>query len=704
MAIQEILGIDIGRDAFKKKVNQNFAAHEELISSLNAELSEPDYTPALKRQEPLFSVGTGYDSLGVLQDLKSSIIKGQVPINAKGLSAVNLVKNGNFVDTSKWSPLYAILTVLNNVGIVTGNGTNNLPNIFQPLTIKAETNKKVFVKVKVRVTGIANNIQIYLYGSTSGTIAVKAIDNPIQNQWYSVEEIINVSPLVGNINLKIYHGYVDSATANGKVMEVQKATCIDLTALDLALKTNLECNYMFANWFDGIGSVNNARIKSVGKNLFDITDFIKTAVLGGVVLSSIANGVKLKTTSAYQYLVANKNYKLKPNATVTISANSNRILGSGGGGIAIANSSGAVINTVLSSYPNPITRAVVPSDGIITVYLYATGSLNEYGEVDYTNIQLAENTVATVKEDYQESISYLPDMHSLPNGVVDEIIDGKFVKRIVPYELKASDIFNTSTGEGIDSIFIKRDSFPDIIPQPIGGGSYHILADGFYPNVSNESLLVYNIVDSQYHSTSVLLLVPHGTYSTLADAQTALAGLEIIYERATPIIEDLVTPLTVFPNGTISIESDEETTIPELTFAYPLDIASVIASLNDGVNQLSKTKVNKLQEDWIMGTLKNGWTGEFEYEKNDLGEVTCTLIVSAGATEGLTVIANMPKGYRPKVNVPIRMVNTSGASSKYIAYLNANGNIYTAVDSDFIAVATLYISQFTYQSVKEVQI
>src|SRR5574343_1691063 len=80
---------------------------------LDAELSDinvAEYSVVTK-QEPVFSLG-------------ADAIKGQVPINAKGLSAVNLVKNGNFVDTSSLVATNSTFTVANNTLTITPTSTN----------------------------------------------------------------------------------------------------------------------------------------------------------------------------------------------------------------------------------------------------------------------------------------------------------------------------------------------------------------------------------------------------------------------------------------------------------------------------------------------------------------------------------------------------------------------------------------------------
>ena len=69
-------------------------------------------------------------------------------------------------------------------------------------------------------------------------------------------------------------------------------------------------------------------------------------------------------------------------------------------------------------------------------------------------------------------------------------------------------------------------------------------------------------------------------------------------------------------------------------------------------------KANKVQEDWIIPTLENGWTtdgvsnGHCEYRKDNMGNVWVRAKIKAGTVSNYTRIFTLPLGYKPKESIP----------------------------------------------------
>lgn len=151
------------------------------------------------------------------------------------LFATNLVTNGDFSNgTTSWTGVGGVLSSNANKGIVTGNGTLALTYLNQIIgTFIA--GHKYYVRVKAKVTNsLASALYILIAPGTSGTpISVFANGGlaPVIDTQYNISAVIAQTDQVGDFNLRVRANYVDSATANGKVLEVQYVSAINLTTL-----------------------------------------------------------------------------------------------------------------------------------------------------------------------------------------------------------------------------------------------------------------------------------------------------------------------------------------------------------------------------------------------------------------------------------------------------------------------------------------
>lgn len=154
----------------------------------------------------------------------------------KAFTFTNFILNADFSNgTTNWGALNATISASNKKAFITGNGTSASATILQTTTIDCVANKKVFFKVKALVTNSsATSISANIRGSTtSGTVQSGAIiTSPIQNQEYNQGIVFTVpANAVGKILVRFSHNYVDAATQNNKVMELQEVIGIDLTSL-----------------------------------------------------------------------------------------------------------------------------------------------------------------------------------------------------------------------------------------------------------------------------------------------------------------------------------------------------------------------------------------------------------------------------------------------------------------------------------------
>jgi hypothetical protein len=147
-------------------------------------------------------------------------------------AGVTLATNGNFVNTTGWTQGSGSLSASSNTAISTGAGaTANMP-LYQDTNTTFVPNKRMYVKALVRVTNTScQSLTLECNPSTSGSTGLaRTIATPTQNEWYAMSGVATLaSNGVGNVRIVVRSTYADSATQNGKVMEVQEVVCIDVT-------------------------------------------------------------------------------------------------------------------------------------------------------------------------------------------------------------------------------------------------------------------------------------------------------------------------------------------------------------------------------------------------------------------------------------------------------------------------------------------
>jgi hypothetical protein len=141
----------------------------------------------------------------------------------------NLISNGDFIDTTGWLGTGATISVVSNTLSVMGTGATQYPAAYQQLAIPTIDNKYALAFC-LRALDAACKSLFYRYGMSA---AAAFVTNPVVGQWYTGVVIITCDNAYRNISF--FHGYLNAATANGKVMEVQYVSCVDLTALEADL-------------------------------------------------------------------------------------------------------------------------------------------------------------------------------------------------------------------------------------------------------------------------------------------------------------------------------------------------------------------------------------------------------------------------------------------------------------------------------------
>jgi len=175
-------------------------------------------------------------------------------LNLLNVEITNLVSNGDFSDgTTGWGGSTSTLSAENNILSDTCNGEFYAGAAYQSKSL--DSTHKYFLRAKARVTNaVALSLRITM--QTFATNIVVEQENPSENEWYTLYGVHTPDESANSV--KVYQGYADSATANGKVMEVQEVLAIDLTETfgagnePTADEIETLIGIVPENWFDGV--------------------------------------------------------------------------------------------------------------------------------------------------------------------------------------------------------------------------------------------------------------------------------------------------------------------------------------------------------------------------------------------------------------------------------------------------------------------
>ena len=135
---------------------------------------------------------------------------------------LNLVDNGDFVDSTGWGAEHGSLSVANNTCQLTANGSDDHSAVIQNVGAATITNH-YYVRARVRVT----NSSCSAIKAKVGGSEVTLVSTPVINQWYDASAVMIA--IDTNQYVSLSHHYASGAIASGKVMEIQYVSEVDLT-------------------------------------------------------------------------------------------------------------------------------------------------------------------------------------------------------------------------------------------------------------------------------------------------------------------------------------------------------------------------------------------------------------------------------------------------------------------------------------------
>ena len=411
------------------------------INSIKADLNAPAYAPAVEMNSNVVS-------------LPNNAVDGKLGIGLKGLTAVNLL--GDLGDCEKDS---------NGDGLADGL-SKSMPN---DVVCSLDASWKAHGNVSQKISGVnlndrfvsynldktIRNNNVYLLVSsgkivkTSGSGAGANIQFGYieDGKWYNglggaISRTINLSTsprtifhkfktsgTATNTPVRIYCGYTSGITDETIDYWFDGVALYDLTALGLADLTEQQLaeKPSFVNNMQS--SIGSQRIKSVGKNLFDKNKVFVLNPTHTQLVSIDETGFTAKNIKGSDFIgyvfptKIGKTYALNYNSSSEVAC--------------------FIYSDVLWGSTINYTRryagvSFTAKSNLTTVGFYFKESVN-LNPTKVSNIQIEEGSTATSYEPYKENKSYvvakdkddkIAELCSLPNGVKDEVKDGKLIKRV----------------------------------------------------------------------------------------------------------------------------------------------------------------------------------------------------------------------------------------------------------------------------------
>jgi len=536
----------------KKYTNEQINEQKLKVAKLEQELN--NYKSVMSQvniNQEATQKASGY---GIIS-LPKNAANGQVSVGMKGLTYTNLLGEG-FSNPDNWYALHAIALDNGYARFVASGDYRNAWLRKDFISLKPNTVYTIFAEVRkntINSTFFISNInesdsfgtQTRIYGGEVGIFKfVLTTKESLTNTHYPLRMYLSNASTEGEIELRIM--LLEGDYTNEHIIYINNTK----------------------------STVSAIRLKSVGKNLSELSyiDNNKKTILGKKLHNSwsLSNGMWYRENNAYHRSLftdqvgtssdrdINLLPKLTPNTTYFFDAvTEGNILN-----VALFNPDGTISGT-----PKALPTSLTTGNNDIYLDIRISSQASIYFK------DLIISKINTPYEPYTESTQYIQakdsegkivELRSLPNGTKDEVRIGekKFIQRTKKYVLQASDIVSASNHPDKGFTIVMTKPFTDYVsthPRDTIDGTY--VLEG-YPEQALEADVKFtsaNVGYSYNHSsvnTQVLrIIMPVDT--TLAQAQTALTGLELIYQLAEPII----TPINVsgnlisYPSGTVYVEN-----------------------------------------------------------------------------------------------------------------------------------------------------
>ena len=623
------------------------------------------------------------------------------------LDATNLVTNGDMTNgITGWFTGNSTLTVATNTLSVVGDGTGSSPRVSQILT--GASGKKIYTRARVRVTN-ANATSIYL--RTNDGILQSVQTAPVMNQWYSMW-------ILGNFQtntIRIDHNYPDLATANGKVMEVQYVSALDLTAIFGAGKepTAAEMNRILArfpnSWFDGTKNLFAAKTaieKQIALDSGAIMDATNLVTNGDFSNGTTGwSGTMITVTNGVARLLSDNTgggMQQYPNtAQGTVKGNGGNKyyiralvseftkVGYGVGFFQL----GLSTTTPPFSSAGIKTYIVTPASAFNTLYVNHTvnaGSLIDYKIDNITLIDLTATFGAGNEPTLEQMDTIMAKFENSWFDGTKNLFQAKAsLNKLMALDARTEfeirnlvtngDFSNGTTG-WTGTIFTVSNNEARVVVDNTSGS---VTA---YPNMTNPSFkgktgnkYYLKARISEYSKTGtgqaffqlglsniLPYIIGNGQQSVVVTASSDFKTLYINHFLSVGCVIDYKVSYIALIDLTETFGAGKEPTLAEmdrLMARFPNSWFDGVKPIQT-IETLYQEKANKVQEDWITPSLLNGWTSisgsTVAYFKDTLGFVHLKGKAATGTINQDMFI--LPLGYRPEVSKQFLVPHGSATS------------------------------------------
>lgn len=599
----DILRNDLVNSEGQRISNENIREGSEISRVNNEVVRERNES---SRQSSIADIENRFNNLTTAQQQASEVI------NAR----TSTIRNKTFVD------LNARIAEIEK-DILTSQSTSVVDSVvpYNVLANAMDGATDIGIKGQTLVNLVKNGVNYANWTvtgtSTKGTFGVKRMANSpvlLDSANYILKPntvhtiFINITEISGASNLRFTAGLTDVQIPIGDTLGMRKIKITTTNTLPQNIQfifTGGEGTYfVFKEFmilegdyttqevphFEGIASVEDTVIKSVGENLFDNKVYGKMSDGGNIDGRDV---YKLTHESAQIW-----SFKGKPNTQYTITFEYKKdSTSTGSTQLEFLYSDGT---KSLIQVLNNVAWAKVTSASNVGKTLI--GLRQTYVNIgityfDKNTFMLNEGSVAKAYTPYKESkiqlsdyikLEYFP-FRSLPNNVSDEVVGGKVVKRVKEYTLQASDITAFNVGTNNDTVTLKKPLDFKLYNIDVHYNGEILIPNFIATTVTGDSVSnVWKMTSGS--TTTTRLFVPRGYYSSLADAQAKLTGTTVIYQLATPQEYQLDRPLNlpIYKNGSVIVEPTK--LYPKLSYSFPTNLGKSIESIFDSQVRIKDTQ------------------------------------------------------------------------------------------------------------------
>lgn len=505
------------------------------VNEVNRQVNSVKYSPPI----------TTYDNT---ISLPENTVKGQVSGSVRGLTATNIIKNGNFSNgTTNWTSTSNMNVVNNELQFIP---TGQYGNVYQQIK-NINISDKLYIVAKIKTN--KNTVRLSISHKSGYTFTSSPSND---NNEFGRVSVIGTIP--SDVDYNFIRLMVQDIGTTFSTIYIKEVMAINLTQIFGAGNepTKEECDKIFANWFDGTKSTISAmRLKSVGINVFG--GEIEKGAIDGV------TGLDIPST-----LVNRTKGYVKINPLLQYTFSGHTVVGGSSVYFYFYDINKKYISRGYGSKTSTLTPSGIPANTVFVRLMY-NNNLTEITD----KVQLEEGNISTPYTKYQEDISYIVakkdnkivNLKSLPNCVRDEInvSEGKVVLRTKTTVLNGSEnwVQVSSLENTILFYLIKpvdwvplitdnitsfiNDTFPQIYAYAKDEEGTFVNSSYFFIRISKSKLITLN---------------PTGFKQWLQNNPITLT-----YQLAQPeIIPINWKGLQAFENGTIYFD----TVIPEVGFYY----------------------------------------------------------------------------------------------------------------------------------------